>query len=217
MKDIIERARTMAEGYAVKHVLIASLGEGARRTAEVFGVEDFVIHAIGNTWDVDDEGVARSVEELKQTGVNVHLLPNSLFQALRSGGEYKVGGTTYRLEGDDFWGLTVDEIVARAREDPHSGVFQVLYQTPQSLFSDGPRMCVEIALMAADAGIIPTDQDIVSIDRPLRKSNCPHSAMVLRASKSCDLLKHNSFRVKELITVPGWKDRWFSDGPIWTD
>jgi hypothetical protein len=217
MKDIIERARTMAASYAIKHVVIASLGEGARRTADVFGVEEYEIHAIGNTWDVEDDETAQSVEGLKQAGVHVHLLPNSLFQALRSGGEYDVGGTTYEFEGDDFWGLGLDEMVARAREDPHSGVFQVLYQTLQSLFSDGPRMCVEIAVMAADAGIIPTDQDIISIDRPLRKSNSPHSAMVLRASKSCDLLKHNSFRVKELITVPGWKDKWFSDGPIGTD
>jgi hypothetical protein len=216
MDDIVTLARDLVRRYPVRHVVIASLGEGARLTAEAFGVADYEIHAIGNTWDVDDCLVAERADALRESGVKVHLLGNSLFQALRKGGPHQVGDTVYEFEGDDFWGCTLDEVVARAKEDPHSGVFQVIYQTLQSLFSDGPRMCVEIALMAADAGIVPTDEDILSIDRPLRKSNCPHSAMVLRPSRTQDLLNRNQFRVKQLITVPGWVDRWFDNGSIWS-
>ena len=215
MDDIIGLARELVDRYPVRDVVIASLGDGAKKTAEIFGVEAFTIHAIGNTWDVDDRRVDQQAEELRRMGVKVHLLGHSLFQAVRKGGEHRVGDTAYEFEGDDFWGATLDELVTRAQEDPYSGVFQVVYQTLQSLFSDGPRMCVEIALMAADAGIVSTDEDIVSIDRPLRKSNCPHSAMVLRPSRTQDMLNRNLFRVKQLITVPGWQDRWFDDGPIW--
>lgn len=216
MDDIVRLSRELVARYPVRHVVIASLGEGARMTAEVFGVTDYVIHAIGNTWDVEDAAAAERAEGLRRLGVNVHLFGNSLFQAVRKGGEHRVGETPYEFDGDDFWGCTLDELVARAQDDPHAGVFQVVYQTLQSLFSDGPRMCVEIALMAADAGIVPTDEDILSIDRPLRKSNCPHSAMVLRPSRTQDLLNRNRFRVKQLITVPGWQDQWFGNGPIWS-
>ena len=109
------------------------------------------------------------------------------------------------------------QIVEKAKKDPYCGVFQVLYQTLQSVFSDGPRLCIEIAFMAADAGIVPTDEDIISIDRPLPESGCPHSAMVIRPSRTLDILKNSSFRVKELITVRGWNDKWFNDGEIWSD
>lgn len=217
MQDIVELARKMADKYRINHVVIASLGDGARRTVEVFGVDAFRIHAIANTGDIEDEGIPEKVDQLRAMGVAVHLLPNSLFQALSNGGDWTTGETTYTFAGDDFFGLTLDQIVKRAKNDPYNGVFQVLYQTLQSPFSDGPRMCIEIALMAADAKVVPTDEDIISIDRPGRKSNCPHSAMVLRPARTVDFLKHNNFRVKELVTVPGWKDKWFNDGHIWSE
>ncbi len=216
MDDIVKLARELVDRHPVRHVLIASLGDGARLTLEAFGTEDYVIHAIGNEWEIEDPEIAASAEELRQMGVAVHLLGNSLFQTLRKGGEHPVGQTAYRFDGDDFWGCTLDEMVERAREDEYAGVFQVLYQTLQSLFGDGPRVCVEIALMAADAGLVPTDQDVVAIDRPLRKSNCPHAAMILRPCRTQDLLNRNRFRVKQMVTVPGWEDKWFSNGPIWS-
>lgn len=217
MRNIIELSREMAQKYTCRDVLIASLGDGAKVAAQVFGTDHYTIHAIGNPNDKKDAAVAENVKELREMGIKVHLLPHSLFQAISKGEKYKIGEEFYSFSGYDFCGLTISEIIAKAKQDAYCGVFQVIYQTLQSLFSDGPRMCIEIALMAADAGIIPTDRNVVCIDRPLPQSNCPHSAMVLRPSKSMDFLKHSSFRVKEIITVPGWKDKWFTDGPIWSD
>ena len=215
MESIIELARAMADRHPTRHVLIASLGEGARLAAEAFR-GDYLVHAIGNVGGDADAETAASIERLGRAGVHVHLLPHSLFQAVTKGGRYTSGDAVYTFTGDSFHGLTLDSLIAKARTDAYSGVFQVLYQTLQSLFSDGPRMCVEIALMAADAGVIPTDEDIISIDRPMPESNCPHAAMLLRPSTSQDLLNSNRFRVKQLITVPGYHDRWFTDGHIWS-
>ncbi len=217
MKDIIDRARAMADRFAINHVVIASLGDGARRTTEVFSPDRFQIHAIGNTGDTGNEETENSIAELRGLGINVHRLPPSFFQALSNGWEWTSGGKTYSFAGDDFHGLTLDQLIEKAKADPYAGVFQVLYQTLQSPFSDGPRMCIEIAFMAADAGVVPTDEDIITIDRPLRPSNCPHAAMVVRPSRTLDLLKQHRFRVKELVTVPGWNDKWFNNGCPWSD
>ena len=101
MDNIIGLARELVDRYPVRNVVIARLGDGARLVREAFGVEDFDIHAIGNTWEVEDCRVAEKADELRRMGVKVHLLGNSLFQALRKGGEHRVGETTYDFEGDD--------------------------------------------------------------------------------------------------------------------
>jgi hypothetical protein len=216
MGDIIEIARTMADRFTINHVVIASLGEGARRTAEVFGTDRFHIHAIGNIGHAAGKEAEERIAALKHRGVRVHLLPPSVFQALSNGWEWSSGEKTYSFGGDDFYGLTLEQLIDKAKADPYGGVFHVLYQALQSPFSDGPRMCIEIALMAADAGVVPTDEDIITIDRPLRESNCPHAAMVVRASRTVDLLRHHRFRVKELVSVPGWNDKWFNNGRPWS-
>ena len=106
MRDVIELARKMADRYTINHVVIGSLGNGARRAVEFFGVDDFQIHAVVDTGaiSIEDEGVPEMVEQIEQIGVSVHFLPNSLFQALSSGGDCTIEDTTYTFSGDDFPG-----------------------------------------------------------------------------------------------------------------
>ena len=89
----------------------------------------------------------------------------------------------------------------------------IIYNTLQ-LFGDGPRVCLEVALMAADSGVLPIDADCISIARPPQASNCPHAAMVLRPAKTGDIFR-GQLRVKNLTLVPGPKDHWFDNGPLW--
>ena len=69
-------------------------------------------------------------------------------------------------------------------------------------------------LVAADSGVLPLDDDCISIARPWEASNCPHAAMVLRPAKTRDIFS-NTLRVKDLVLVPGPKDHWFDNGPLW--
>ena len=65
MQNIIELARDMAKKYTVRNVLIASLGDGAKMAAQVFGTEHYTIHAIGNPEDTNDAAVAEKIQNLE--------------------------------------------------------------------------------------------------------------------------------------------------------
>jgi hypothetical protein len=218
MKDIITLAKERADYLGVKNVVIASLGEGANLVCDTFGTDDYLIIAVGNTGDVEDDRIRRSSEELKKRGVKVLLQEQSLFQAMAHGSKsFKIGEEEHVFPRGYFGGVSLNEVIKKAGKDPQYGAVHIIYQTLQQLFGDGPRMCIEIALMAADSGLLPLDEDCISIDRPQPQSNCPHAAMVLRPAKTEDIFMWNRMRVKDLVMVPGPRDHWFSNGPIWSE
>jgi hypothetical protein len=67
------------------------------------------------------------------------------------------------------------------------------------LFGQGTKVCVEIAVMAADAGLIPTDADVISVGGTGRGAD---TALVLRPAHM------NTFfdlRVREILCRPAGK------------
>lgn len=69
--------------------------------------------------------------------------------------------------------------------------------------------------MAADSGVLPLDEDCIAVQRRISgDSNMPDTAMILRPAKSQDVFK-GALRVKDLVLVPGPKDHWLSNGPLW--
>jgi hypothetical protein len=81
-------------------------------------------------------------------------------------------------------------------------------------FGDGVQVCMETTWMAADAGVLPLDQDCIAIARPSPASNCPHAAVVLRPTRTEDVF-NGSFRIKDLLLVPQANDHWFDSRPLW--
>jgi len=215
MEDIVSLAKERADAFNVKNVIIASISDGANLVCDIFGTTKYRVIALGNTPKTDEEREA--IATIEARGVEALLIERTLFQALSHGKAYTIEGKEHTFAGDYFGGVSLNEVIERAGKHPDYGAVHILYQTIQQLFSDGPRMCIEIAMAAADADVLPTDQDCISIDRPLPQSGCPHSAMVLRPSKTEDLLKWNSFRVKDLAMVPGPRDQWFKGGQIWSE
>jgi hypothetical protein len=64
------------------------------------------------------------------------------------------------------------------------------------IFGNGTKVAIELALMAADAGLVRTDQDIISV---AGTSKGVDTALVLRPANSADFL---SLVVKEIICKP---------------
>jgi len=64
------------------------------------------------------------------------------------------------------------------------------------IFGQGMKVCVEIALMACDAGLVRTDEEVIAVGGTARGAD---TAVVLKPAHSHDIF---SLRVKEIICKP---------------
>jgi hypothetical protein len=107
-------------------------------------------------------------EEMRAEGIKVHTGIIALGEDLNSAFTNKFGG------------LSANRIVGEA------------YYT----FCQGMKVCVEIVLMAADAGLIPVDKEVIAIAGTSRGAD---TAIV---AKSVYPRKFLDFRIKEIIAKP---------------
>jgi len=64
------------------------------------------------------------------------------------------------------------------------------------LFSEGVKVCVEITVMAADAGLIPVDRDVIAIAGTSRGAD---TALLIKPSHSNDFF---NLTIREVIAKP---------------
>lgn len=205
----------------VKNVVVATnSGATANLVHEVFGA-DYLIIAVGNPASAHERSLVRhsgvseaTRKSLEQKGIRAVLEDQSLFQAMDFGGQcFDIGGKSFGVWGHCFHMASLQEVIENASSEGDFNAVAIIYNTLQ-MFGDGPRVCFEVALMAADSGVLPLDADCISIARPREASNCPHAAMVLRPAKKEDIFM-KALRIKDLVLVPGPKDHWFDNGPLW--
>lgn len=221
MKDIVTLAKERADALGVRNVVVATIsGATAELAREVFG-PDYLIIAVSNPTSAHERGLVRHVgvseemrERLEQKGIKVVLQDQSLGQAIGIGGQdFPIGGNSFKIWGHYFRGASLQEVIEKAGPEGEFNAVAIIFNTLQWL-GDGPRVCLEIALMAADSGVLPLDADCIAIARPWEESNCPHAAVILRPTKKEDIFK-GQLRIKDLVLVPGPKDHWFNNDPIW--
>ena len=229
-RSFLERAKQRAERFGVKNVVVATLtGESVRLVRRTFG-PDYRLFAVGNPpsaharglvyHDGTDEETGRALEE---EGVTVILRDQGPFQAINIGGQpYDVGGAVPREiwrgahKSIDAWGLREDlsEVINKGLRGEVNALW-VISQTIASLLGDGPFVCLEITLMAADSGLLPLDQDCLAISRPRPASHAPDAALVLHPQTTQRLLA--GLRIKDVLLFPRTDDHWFCDKPLWPD
>ena len=226
MKDIVALAKERADKFGVRNVVVpTNTGATANRVYEVFG-KNYLIIAVGNPASAHARGLVhhQGVNEetrrsLEQKGINVVLQDQSLFQAVGYGRQgFDVGGRSYDIAAPAWVHHrripSLQEVLENAGPRGDFNPIAIIYNTLQ-LFGDGPRVCLEVALMAADSGVLPLDEDCVSIQRRIGgESNMPDAAIVLRPARTEDLFK-GQLRIKDLVLLPGPKDHWFNNGPVW--
>ncbi|MFQ6095459.1 MAG: hypothetical protein ACE5NN_04885, partial [Candidatus Bathyarchaeia archaeon] len=106
--------------------------------AEIFNDPKFNIVAVTISESYQDEGWTMTREERKRLqtrGIKVFTGTHAL------SGDVNVAFT------DKFGGKSINEVVA-----------QTFYR-----FCQGMKVCVEVVLMAADAGLIPVDREVIAI------------------------------------------------------
>ena len=135
----LELAKERAEKLGITDVIVASThGRTALRAAKTFEGLNVNLVAVTISEGFSKEGWTMTREErsmLEAKGIKVLTCTHALGDGVSASFAEECGG------------ISVEQVVART-----------LYR-----FSQGMKVCVEIVLMAADAGLIGTDREVISI------------------------------------------------------
>ena len=170
-KAVLEAVSRRATDLAIGKVLIATCsGRTAFEALKVFSKDIKVIavtHVTGYAKPDTQELDEKDRRELESQGVTV-LTCQHAFGGVGRGVRNKLA--TYQ----------VDEIIAYALR----------------IFGQGAKVAIEVALMAADAGLVRTDEDIISVGGTAKGVD---AALVLQPANSSRFF---DLKVKEVICKP---------------
>lgn len=163
---MLEAAKKTAEKRGIKSVIVASTrGETGVKTSEVFKGYNVVV--VTHSTGFHDPNIQELTEENRKK-----ILANGA----------KIITTTHVLGGvgravqRKFNTIQIDEIIAHTLR----------------IFGAGMKVAVEIALMAADSGLIRTDEDVISIGKY-------DTAVIIRPANTMNFF---DVKVKDIICKP---------------
>lgn len=172
--DVIKAAKKRAKELNISHIVIASTqGDTALKAREEFGYEDVSIVCVG-----EHSGF--------KGGIDHQLLPDDTRKELEDKG-VKVLICSHALSG-----------VERSISKKFGGVsrVEIIAGTLRQFGGEGIKVAVEISIMAADAGLIPTDREIIAIGGT---GGGADSAVVLRAAH---MNNYFDLEIREIIAKP---------------
>ena len=161
----------LVEG-GIAHVVVATTsGKTGARFAEALRDQDVqvvcVTHHVGFKGGDEDQLDPKHAEAIRAAGGKILTASHALSGVARS-------------VSSSFGGTSAVEMIAHTLR----------------LFGQGTKVCVEIAVMAADAGLIPTDRDVICVGGTGRGAD---TAVVLRPAHA------NAFfetRIRETLCRP---------------
>jgi hypothetical protein len=230
MDGFLQEAKARAERFGVKNIVVATVqGNTVREVRNEFG-GPYTFFAVGNPAAAHERGLVyhdgttpETKRELEGLGVRVVLMEQGPFQAVSIGGQgYDIGGQVpetvwqgaHKTFADwDFLGH-LDQVVNKGLKGEANALW-LISQTLGSLLGDGPSVCLEVTLMAADSGVLPLDSDCMAISRPRPASHAPDAALILCPQRTSRLL--SGLRVKDVLLCPRQDDHWFCDKPLWPE
>jgi len=168
----ISAALKRAKELGIRHVVVASThGNTGLKVARAFkNVSDNIV-AVSICEGYKEEGWAMTENEkrkLREVGVQVLTSMHALGDGVASSFTEKFGGKS------------IEEIVQ-----------QTLYR-----FCQGMKVCVEIVLMAADAGMIPVDEEVMAI---AGTSEGADTCIVVKPAYSRKFLE---LEIREIVAKP---------------
>jgi hypothetical protein len=170
--ETIKLVKERALEIGIRDIVVASTHGGtALKVAEAFGTDKTNIVAVTICEGFHAEGWSMTVEErrrLQDRGIKVLTSIHALGDDIGKAFTEKRGGTT----------------IADA-------VRETLYR-----FCQGMKVCVEIVLMAADAGLIPVNKEVIAV---AGSGEGADTAIVVQPAYSQKFL---DFKIKEIIAKP---------------
>lgn len=167
-EKVVELAVKAAKENNIKHIVIASNTGATARLFLESGLDlTCVTHAYGFGLPGTNEMEAATREELTAKGMKVHTSTHVL-----SGAE--------RALSSKFGGINPAEIMASSLR----------------MLGQGVKVCVEISVMALDAGLIPFGESVIAVGGTGRGAD---TAVIIKPAHAKDIL---STRVQEIICKP---------------
>ncbi len=167
---VLRLAKEHAQAEGIKDIVVASTtGETGARASEIF--KGFNLVVVTHHFGFSEPGKSELTEENRS-------------KILRNGA--KILTATHALSS-----------VERAVRKKFGTVMPLeLIAHTLRLFGEGTKVCVEIAVMAADAGLIPANKNIVAI---AGTSEGADTALVVKPASSSNFF---DFEIREIIAKP---------------
>lgn len=169
-EKVIELVKERKEELGIKNIVIASAsGSSAVKLAENIGDANIVnvTHHAGFKGGDGLEVTPENKEKLEELGVAQYA------------GSHALSGVGRGIS-NKFKGVTPVEVIAETLR----------------MFSQGIKVCVEISIMAADGGLLPTDSEIIAIGGTATGVD---TAVVLNAAHQGNFF---DLRIHEIIAMP---------------
>ena len=169
-EDVLRIAKLRAEQLGIKSILVASTtGNTAVRAAEVF--EGMKVVVVSHHTGAREPNIQEFTEENRQKAESKGAIILTTI--------YAFAGVSRALRLK-FETMALGEIIANVLR----------------VFGQGMKVVCEIALMAADAGLVSTDEDVISIGGTGRGAD---TAVVLQPANSTRFF---DLKVKEILCKP---------------
>jgi hypothetical protein len=168
--DLLKIVKNYAEEEGIKDIVVASTtGETGVKASRVLKGHNVVVvtHHSGSKEPGKNELTDENARKIKANGAKIFTGTHALSSADRA--IRKVFGTIQPLE-----------IIANVLR----------------LMGEGTKVCVEITLMAADAGLIPIDKDVIAIAGTSRGADTALRIKPANAAQFFDL------KIKEIVAKP---------------
>ncbi|MHA1377027.1 MAG: pyruvate kinase alpha/beta domain-containing protein [Candidatus Helarchaeota archaeon] len=178
-KDNTQETLKIAKKYAVerkiKDIVVASTyGETAKLASEIFPTNEYnlviVTHSYGFMKNIKQELDENNRRELEKKNIKLLTATHALSGVERS---FRTGLKP------QIWGPV--ELIAK---------------TIRAIFGEGTKVCMEIATMAADAGLINDENDVICIAGTSRGAD---TAVILKPTYSSYFLK---MKMREILCKP---------------
>lgn len=169
-EKVIELVKERKEELGIENIVVASVtGKSSVEVSNSMPDANIIsiTHHAGFRGEDELELQQEYVDKLKQKGIPIYV------------GSHSLSGVGRGIS-NKFGGITPVEIIA--------GTLR--------LFSQGVKVCVEISIMAADAGLIPTDKEVIALGGTAEGVD---TAMVLKPAHMGNFF---DLRINEIIAMP---------------
>lgn len=167
---VLKMAKDYAKAEGIRHIVVASTtGETGAKAARMF--KNFNVVVVTHHVGFREPGVHELKDEFRQ-------------QILENGA--KISTSTHALS-------SIERAVRK-----RFGTIQPLELIANALrvLGEGAKVCVEIVVMAADAGLIPVDRDVIAIAGTSRGAD---TALVVKAANASTFF---DLKIRETIAKP---------------